>query len=50
MKGATSDNIIFPHTEGFSQVPTVQQGKFIDICCYNYPEFSLTLLLDNEVL
>ena len=50
MKGATSDNIIIPQAEGFWQVPTIQEGKWIDVCCYYSPEFTSTLLSNNDVL
>ena len=50
MKGATSDNLIIPQAEGYLQVPTIQEGKWINVCCYYSPEFTLTLLLDNDVL
>ena len=49
MKGATSDNVIVPRTEGYLQVPPIQEGKWIDICCYYSLEFMSTLLLDNNV-
>ena len=50
MKGATSDNIITPVTQGFLQVPTITKGVTIDVLCYYSPEFTSTLLLENDVL
>ena len=50
MKGATSTNIIIPKAEGFLQVPTIEQGKWIDIKCFYSPDFTSTLLSDNDVL
>ena len=50
MKGETSTNIIIPHAEGYLQAPTIQEGKCIDVKCYYSPEFTSTLLSDNDVL
>ena len=50
MKGATSKNVIVPRAEGFLKVPTVTKGVFINIKCYYSPEFTSTLLSDNDIL
>ena len=50
MKGATSDNIIIPEAQGYLQVPTITKGVTINVLCYYSPEFTSTLLLDNDVL
>ena len=50
MKGAISDNIIIPETQGYLQVPTIIKGVTIDVLCYYSPEFTSTLLSDNDVL
>lgn len=50
MKGVRSDNIIVPQSEGYLQVLTIQDAKWIDFCCYYSPEFTSTLLSDNDVL
>ena len=50
MKGATSTNIIIPKAEGFLTVPTIEQGESIDIKCFYSPDFTSTLLSDNDVL
>ena len=50
MKGATSNNIIIPQAEGYLQVPTIQEEKYIDVRCYYSPEFTSALLFDNDVL
>ena len=50
MKGALSDNIITPQSKGHLQVPTIQEGKFIDVKCYYSMEFTSTLFLDNYVI
>ena len=50
MKDATSDNIIIPEAQGYLQVPTITKGMMIDILCYYSPEFTSTLLSDNDVL
>ena len=50
MKGATSDNIIIPQAEGYLQVPTIKEGKCMDVGCYYSPEFISTVLSDNDVL
>ena len=50
MKGETSNNVIVSHSEGYLQVPTIQEGKWIDVHCYYSPEFTSTLLSDNDVL
>ena len=50
MKGATSDNIIIPVAQDFLQVSTITKGITIDVLCYYSPEFTSTLLLDNDVL
>ena len=50
MKGATSDNIIIPVAQGYLQVPTITKGITIDVLCYYSPEFTSTLLSDNDVL
>ena len=50
MKGATSDNIIIPEAQGYLQVPTIIKGVTIDVLCYYSPEFTSTLLSDNDVI
>ena len=50
MKGATSDNIIIPEAQGYLQVPTITKGVTIDVLCYYSPEFTSTLLSDNDIL
>ena len=50
MKGATSDNIIIPEAQGLLQVPTINKGVTIDVLCYYSPEFTSTLLSDNDVI
>ena len=50
MKGATSTDIIIPQVKGYLQVPTIQEGECIDVKCYYSPEFTSTLLSDNDVL
>ena len=50
MKGATSDNIIIPEAQGYLQVPTITKGVTIDVLCYYSPEFTSTLLSNNDVL
>ena len=50
MKGATLDNIIIPKAQGFLQVPTITKGVKIDVLCYYSPEFTSTLLSDNDVI
>ena len=50
MKGATSDNIIIPEAQGYLQVPTINKGMTIDVLCYYLPEFTSTLLSDNDVI
>ena len=50
MKGATSNKIIIPQAEGYLQVLTIQEGKCIDVQFYYSPEFTSTLLSDNDVL
>ena len=50
MKGATSNNVIIPQAEGYLHVPTIQEGKCIDVqCCYS-PEFTSTFLSDHDVV
>ena len=50
IKGATSDNIIIPEAQGYLQVPTITRGVMIDVLCYYSPEFTSTLLSDNDVI
>ena len=50
MKGATSNKIIIPQAEGYLQVPTIQEGKCIDVRYYYSPEFTSTLLSYNDFL
>ena len=50
MKRATSNSIIIPEAEGYLQVPTIQEGKCMDVRCYYSPEFTSTLLSENYVL
>ena len=50
MKGASSDNIIIPEAQGYLQVPTITKGVTIDVLCYYSPEFTSTLLSDNDVI
>ena len=50
MKGATSESVIVPQAEGYLQVPTIQEGKVLEVKCYYSPEFTSTLLSDNDVL
>lgn len=51
MKGATSKCIIIvPKEEGFLQVPTIVDEETIEIKCFYSPEFTSTLLSDNDVL
>ena len=45
MKVAISDNIIIPHAEGYLQVPTIQEGKCIDVQCYYSQDFTSTLFI-----
>ena len=50
MKGATSKSIIVPKAEDYLQVPTIVGGETIDIKCFYSPDFTSTLLSDNDVL
>ena len=50
MKSATSDNIIIPEAQGYLQVSTITKGVTIDVLCYYSPEFTSTLLSDNDIL
>ena len=50
MKGGTSDNITIPEAQGYLKVPTIQDRKCIDVLCYYSPDFTSTLLLDNDVV
>ena len=34
MKGTTSDDMIVPETQGYFQLPTIQDGKCVDVLCY----------------
>ena len=49
MKGATSKNIIIPEAEGYLQVPTIQEGKCMDLQCYYSLEFTSNLLSENDI-
>ena len=49
-KGATLDSVIVPQAEWYLQVPTIQSGKVIEVEYYYSPEFTSTLLSDNDVL
>lgn len=50
MKGETLENIFIPQAGGYLQVPTVQEGQYIDVCCCYSLEFTSNLLSDNNVL
>ena len=50
MRGTISNNIIVPYTMRFLQVSTIQEEKWIDVCCYYSLEFTSTLLSNNNVL
>ena len=50
MKGSTFNNIVILQAEGYLQVPTIQEGKCMDVWCYYSLEFASTLLSDNDVL
>jgi hypothetical protein len=50
MKGATSEVTIKPRAEGYLQVPTIQEGQFLKVKCYYSPQFTSTLLSDNDIL
>lgn len=50
MKGATSDNIIIPQSKGYLQAPIIKEGKCMDVKFYYSPEFTSTLLSENDVL
>ena len=50
MKGATSDNIIIPETQGYLQVLTITKGVIIEVLYYYSPEFISSLVSDNDVL
>ena len=50
MRGATSNNVIVLQVEGLLQIPTIWEGKWIDVCCYYSTEFTSTFLSNNDVL
>ena len=50
MQGATSKATIVPVAEAFLKVPTISDGVFMKIKCYYSPEFTSTLLSDNDIL
>ena len=50
MKGTTSNNIIIPQTEGYLLVLTIQEGQHIETLCYFSPDFTSTLLSDNNIM
>ena len=50
MKGVLSDDIFVPQSEEHLQVCTIQEGKWIDVYYYYYPEVTSTLLSYNDVL
>ena len=50
MKGAISEQTIIPEAEGYSHVPTMQEGKFIELLCYCSCKFISTLLFDNDII
>lgn len=50
IKGATCEENIVPESEGYLQVPTMQEGKFIEVLCYYSPKFTSTLLSDIDIL
>ena len=50
MQGATSKTIIVPEAQGYLEVPTITPGVTIDVLCYYSPDFTSTLLSDNDVL
>ena len=50
MQGATLKTIIVPEAQGYLEVRTITPGITIDVLCYYSPDFTSTLLLDNNVL
>ena len=50
MRGAASNDAIILQAEGFLQVLTIQEGKWIDVCCYYSTEFTSRLLSNNDLL
>ena len=50
MRSATSKTIIVPEAQGYLEVPTITPRVTIDVLCYYSPDFTSTLLLDNDVL
>ena len=50
MKGATSEKTIVSEAEGYLQVLTMQEGKFIEVLCYYSPKFTSMLISDNDIL
>lgn len=50
MKESTSNNVIVPIAEGFLKVPIKTDGVFIKLKCYYSPEFTSTILSDNDIL
>ena len=50
MRGATLQTIIVPEAQGYLEVPTITPGVTIDVLCYYSPDFTSTLLSDNDVL
>ena len=50
MRGATSQTIIVPEAQGYLEVPTITPGITINVLCYYSPDFTSTILSDNNVL
>lgn len=50
MKGATSKNTIVPVAEGFLKIQTISDEVFMNTKCYYSPDFTSTLLSDNDIL
>lgn len=50
MKGATSKKHITPTAKGKLRVPALNIKGYIDVKCYYHPEFTATLVSDNDVL
>ena len=50
MRGATSQTIVMPEAQRYLEVPTITPGITIDVLCYYSPDFTSTLLSDNNVL
>ena len=50
MRGATLQTIIVPEAQEYLEVPIITPGVTIDVLCYYSPDFTSTLLSDNNVL